>query len=50
MLAGGVGNISDEHTHKKTLNENVLLVQLGGPGMLIGLGGGAASSMNSGSN
>ena len=37
MLAGGVGNISDEHTHKKTLNENVLLVQLGGPGMLIGL-------------
>lgn len=50
MLAGGVGNISDKHTHKKLLNENVLLIQLGGPGMLIGLGGGAASSMNSGSN
>lgn len=50
MLAGGVGNISDEHTHKKALTENVLLVQLGGPVMLIGLGGGAASSMNSGSN
>jgi phosphoribosylformylglycinamidine synthase len=50
MLAGGVGNISDNHTHKKLLDENVLLIQLGGPGMLIGLGGGAASSMNSGSN
>ena len=50
MMAGGVGNISDNHTHKKLLDENVLLIQLGGPGMLIGLGGGAASSMNSGSN
>ncbi len=50
MLAGGVGNISDNHTHKKLLDENVLLIQLGGPGMLIGLGGGAASSMDSGSN
>ena len=37
------------HT-KKVLTKNVLLVQLGGPGMLIGIGGGAASSMNSGSN
>ena len=35
MLAGGVGNISDNHTHKKRLDENVLLIQLGGPGMLM---------------
>ena len=40
MLAGGVGNISDNHTHNKLLDENVLLIQLGGPGMLIGLGPG----------
>lgn len=50
MLAGGVGNINVNHTEKKPLNEDVLLIQLGGPGMLIGLGGGAASSMDSGSN
>lgn len=50
MLAGGVGNISDMHTHKKNLHEEVLLIQIGGPAMLIGLGGGAASSMASGSN
>lgn len=50
MLAGGVGNISDSHTHKKPLSEDNILIQLGGPAMLIGLGGGAASSMNTGSN
>jgi phosphoribosylformylglycinamidine synthase len=50
MLAGGVGNILDKHTHKHALNENDLLIQLGGPAMLIGLGGGAASSMDTGSN
>jgi len=50
MLAGGVGNINDGHTQKKGLSEGNLLVQLGGPAMLIGLGGGAASSMNTGSN
>jgi len=50
MLAGGIGSISDIHTHKKVLNEDNLLIQLGGPAMLIGLGGGAASSMNTGSN
>ena len=50
MLAGGVGNISNKHTHKKSLSEGDLLIQLGGPAMLIGLGGGAASSMNTGSN
>ncbi|HET7832777.1 MAG TPA: phosphoribosylformylglycinamidine synthase [Gallionella sp.] len=50
MLAGGVGNISAIHTHKHDLPVGSLLVHLGGPGMLIGLGGGAASSMDSGSN
>ena len=50
MLAGGIGNISGIHTHKKQLQEGNLLIQLGGPAMLIGLGGGAASSMKTGSN
>ncbi|MEO8343959.1 MAG: phosphoribosylformylglycinamidine synthase [Gallionella sp.] len=50
MLAGGVGNISAIHTHKHQLPVGALLVHLGGPGMLIGLGGGAASSMDTGSN
>jgi phosphoribosylformylglycinamidine synthase len=50
MLAGGVGSIRDEHVHKKMLPVGTLLIQLGGPGMLIGLGGGAASSMDTGAN
>jgi phosphoribosylformylglycinamidine synthase len=50
MIAGGLGNISAAHTHKKTLQAGALLIQLGGPGMRIGLGGGAASSMASGAN
>jgi len=50
MLAGGVGNISAIHTHKHGLPVGALVVHLGGPGMLIGLGGGAASSMDTGSN
>ncbi len=50
MLAGGVGNISALHTHKHDLPVGALVVHLGGPGMLIGLGGGAASSMDTGSN
>ncbi|AAZ96582.1 phosphoribosylformylglycinamidine synthase [Thiobacillus denitrificans ATCC 25259] len=50
MLAGGVGSIRDEHVHKKLLPTGTLLIQLGGPGMLIGLGGGAASSMDTGAN
>ncbi len=50
MLAGGVGNIRADHTHKHDLPEGALLIQLGGPGMLIGLGGGAASSMDTGAN
>jgi phosphoribosylformylglycinamidine synthase len=50
MLAGGVGSIREDHVHKKMLPAGSLLIQLGGPGMLIGLGGGAASSMTTGSN
>jgi phosphoribosylformylglycinamidine synthase len=50
MLAGGVGNIREDHVHKETFPTGTLLIQLGGPGLLIGLGGGAASSMGSGSN
>ena len=50
MLAGGLGNINAAHAHKKPLPPGALLIQIGGPGMLIGLGGGAASSMSSGAN
>ncbi|MHB8915971.1 MAG: phosphoribosylformylglycinamidine synthase, partial [Thiobacillus sp.] len=50
MLAGGVGNIREDHVHKHALPTGTLLIQLGGPGMLIGLGGGAASSMATGAN
>ncbi|MGV6809919.1 MAG: phosphoribosylformylglycinamidine synthase [bacterium] len=50
MLAGGVGNIRAENVEKKALPEGTPIVVLGGPAMLIGLGGGAASSMNSGSS
>lgn len=50
MLAGGLGNISAAHTHKKPLGKDTIFIHLGGPGFLIGLGGGAASSMASGQN
>src|SRR6185436_5461219 len=50
MLAGGYGNISAAHTAKKPLGQGTLFIQLGGPAFLIGLGGGAASSMASGQN
>ena len=50
MIAGGVGNIRAGHTGKKPLHEGTLLIQLGGPGLLIGMGGGAASSMATGAN
>jgi phosphoribosylformylglycinamidine synthase len=50
MIAGGVGNIAAGQTHKLALPKDALLVQLGGPGMRIGLGGGAASSMGAGAN
>ena len=50
MLAGGVGSIPAQQSFKSDVPAGALLVQIGGPGMLIGLGGGAASSMNTGSN
>ncbi|MCD8338996.1 MAG: phosphoribosylformylglycinamidine synthase [Burkholderiales bacterium] len=50
MLAGGLGNITETQVHKLNLPTGTLLVVLGGPGMRIGIGGGAASSMASGAN
>ena len=48
MIAGGYGSVRPDHVEKKRLPENAALVALGGPAMLIGLGGGSASSMSSG--
>jgi len=50
MLAGGVGNIRRQHVHKGEFAPRSKLIVLGGPAMLIGLGGGAASSMSSGAS
>jgi len=50
MIAGGMGNIRDEHVEKGDIDPGHQLIVLGGPAMLIGLGGGAASSMTSGSS
>jgi phosphoribosylformylglycinamidine synthase len=48
MLAGGMGNIRLQHIHKAPLPVGAKLTVIGGPAMLIGLGGGAASSVASG--
>jgi phosphoribosylformylglycinamidine synthase len=48
MIAGGLGNIRGEHVQKGDIPPGAALVVLGGPAMLIGLGGGAASSVASG--
>jgi phosphoribosylformylglycinamidine synthase len=48
MIAGGYGNIRPDHVEKDAIQPGDLLIVLGGPAMLIGLGGGAASSVNSG--
>ncbi len=48
MIAGGVGQITPQHIEKNKINSEDLLIVLGGPAMLIGLGGGAASSVSSG--
>ena len=48
MVAGGYGNIREEHVEKGDFRPGAKLIVLGGPAMLIGLGGGAASSMASG--
>lgn len=50
MIAGGLGTISSTQTSKIEFPAGTLLVQLGGPGMRIGMGGGAASSMAAGAN
>jgi phosphoribosylformylglycinamidine synthase len=50
MIAGGLGSIAAGLTHKIDFPPGTLLVQLGGPGMRIGMGGGAASSMATGAN
>ncbi|MFN3073938.1 phosphoribosylformylglycinamidine synthase [Acinetobacter sp. TY2] len=48
MIAGGYGNIRPDHVEKDPIQPGDLLIVLGGPAMLIGLGGGAASSVDSG--
>ena len=48
MIAGGVGAVRGDHIHAAEVPEGTKLIVLGGPAMLIGLGGGAASSMGSG--
>ncbi|MFC0820075.1 phosphoribosylformylglycinamidine synthase [Moraxella marmotae] len=48
MIAGGYGNIKRDLVQKNTIQEGDLLIVLGGPAMQIGLGGGAASSVDSG--
>jgi len=50
MLAGGMGNIRAEHVQKGEITVGSRLIVLGGPAMLIGLGGGAASSMATGTS
>ena len=48
MIAGGLGNVRRAHVEKGEVPVGAKLVVLGGPAMLIGLGGGAASSVGSG--
>lgn len=49
MAAGGMGNLKREHVAKHDIPPKALILQLGGPSMKIGLGGGAASSIGAGS-
>jgi len=48
MIAGGMGNIREEHIEQRSIEVGAKLIVLGGPALLIGLGGGAASSMATG--
>ncbi len=48
MVAGGLGNVRAAHVQKSPFDPGTAVVVLGGPAMLIGLGGGAASSLSSG--
>ncbi len=50
MIAGGLGNIRSDHVEQRSIADGASLIVLGGPAMLIGLGGGAASSMTTGSS
>ncbi len=50
MLAGGLGNIRAQHVHKHDIPAGAKIIVIGGPAMLIGLGGGAASSMATGTS
>ena len=50
MIAGGMGNIRPQHVEKRDIPVGAKVIVLGGPAMLIGLGGGAASSMASGAS
>ena len=50
MIAGGLGSIDADQTKKDVIQPGALLIQLGGPGLRIGMGGSAASSMSVGSN
>src|SRR5438552_10171813 len=50
MLAGGIGSIDAAHSAKASFSAGTLLVQLGGPGLRIGVAGGAASAMGAGAN
>ncbi|MDJ0711434.1 MAG: phosphoribosylformylglycinamidine synthase [Woeseiaceae bacterium] len=50
MIAGGLGNVRDEHANKIDVPVGAKVVVIGGPAMLIGLGGGAASSLASGAS
>ena len=50
MIAGGVGNVRDEHAKKIDVPPDTEIIVIGGPAMLIGLGGGAASSLASGTS
>lgn len=50
MLAGGMGNIREDHVQKGEITVGAKLIVLGGPAMLIGLGGGAASSVATGAS
>ncbi len=50
MIAGGVGNVRRMHVEKSDIPAGAKIIVLGGPAMLIGLGGGAASSVGSGAS
>ena len=50
MIAGGIGSIDSIHTEKKAIQAGHLLIQLGGPGMRIGMGGATGSSVATGTN